>query len=345
VQTRNWTAVTFGCVAAAALAILLDTLIAQLELGAKRRSRRHIMVAAIGLALVFGGGIAGPHVLRWIGAADTRPVVRIGGKTFVEQFILTRVMGSYLDDAGYRVELVENLGSAMVFEALRTGEIDLYVEYTGTAWANYMGRDDIVSPDRTQQLLADWLIREHGVQLVGALGFENAYALAMRQEHADELGIASIADLSRHAPGFRIGGDYEFFERPEWRRLRETYGLNFAEIVSFDSTFMYQAVAQDDVQVISAFTSEGRLAAFDLVVLDDPQQVLPPYDAVMLLSPAADSGVAAALAPLQGAIPAALMREANQKVDVEGWGLDEAAAWLRQEIDEGGEAAARERAP
>ena len=125
---------------------------------------------------------------------------------------------------------------------------------------------------------------EHGIRCLGSLGFENAYGLAMRRDRAQALGIRTIADLARHSSSMKIGGDYEFFGRPEWKSVRDGYGLRFASETSFDSTFMYDAVADGTVDVISAFTSDGRFTAFDLVVLEDPRQAIPPYDAVLLLS-------------------------------------------------------------
>ncbi len=123
-----------------------------------------------------------------------------------------------------------------------------------------------------------------------------------------------------HARDLKIGGDYEFFSRPEWKGIRDSYGLEFSERKQYQSTFMYRAVAGGDVDVISAFTSDGRLAAFDLVVLEDPRDAIPPYDAVLLASPQAarDPAFLAALQPMVGAIDMTIMREANRRVDLEG---------------------------
>jgi osmoprotectant transport system permease protein len=153
--------------------------------------------------------------------------------------------------------------------------------------------------------------------MLGPLGFENAYALAMRRDRAEMLNIKTINDLVLHAPQLSIGGDYEFFDRPEWAALRDAYGLNFRERRQMDSTFMYGAVASGDVDVITAFSSDGRIARDDLVVLDDPRQALPPYDAVLLLSPkrANDQSLRRALDPLIDAIDVELMREANLRAD------------------------------
>ena len=171
------------------------------------------------------------------------------------------------------------------------------------------------------------------IKLLGGLGFENAYALAMPRQRAQALGIRSIADLARHAPRLTIAGDYEFFVRPEWKALRDAYGLAFRDQRQMQSTFMYTAVAAGDVDVISAYTSDGRIAQHDLVVLDDPRHAIPPYDAIVLISPrkAADPKLIDALQPLIGAIDISLMREANLRA-AQGASPDEVARWLWDEI-------------
>src|SRR5690606_30447442 len=221
------------------------------------------------------------------GRGRSARTIRVGGKTFAEQYTLARLLQHQLQQVGYDVEVVQNLGSSIIFSALAQGEIDLYVEYTGTVWVNHMHRQDIAPAWQVERIVAGWLAEEHGVRLAATLGFENAYALAMRRDHAEQLGIRSIADLAGHAGDFTIASDLEFFSRPEWHRLLETYDLNFGQTMSFDATFMYQALAQGEVEVITAFSSDGRIAAYDLVVLDDPQQAFPPYDAVVLLGPSA----------------------------------------------------------
>jgi osmoprotectant transport system permease protein len=155
------------------------------------------------------------------------------------------------------------------------------------------------------------------VTLLGPVGFENAYALAMRRDRAERLGVKTIADLAHYAPTLTIGSDLEFLSRPEWRALQAAYGLRFKSERRYQPSFMYKAVTGGEADVISAYTSDGRIAADDLVVLDDPKHAIPPYDAVILLSPkrAADTRLRAALTPLLGAIPVETMRKANYSVD------------------------------
>jgi osmoprotectant transport system permease protein len=260
--------------------------------------------------------------------------VIVGAKTFTEQYILARLISDRLAAHGFAVELREGLGSTVVFDALVAGEVDLYVDYSGTLWANHMGRGDSESAAAVLDETERWLDAEHGVLLLGPLGFENAYALAMRREHARELGVETLEEVAPLAPGLAIGGDYEFFARPEWAALRKSYGFEFAKQRSFDASLMYGAVASGHVDVISAFSSDGRIAAFDLVVLEDPLQALPPYDAILLLSPDARSreGLLTVLRLLIDAIDDADMRTANKLVDVDHRSIQEAAGYLASSI-------------
>jgi osmoprotectant transport system permease protein len=335
-QTMNWTMVTFGCVAAAALAIVLDLLIGGVERAVKDRRRSLTLVCGIALLAVFGGGLVAPSVVRALkqrGQAE-RPVVWIGSKTFTEQFILADLIADLIEEAGYTAREKGGLGSTVIFDSLSAGEIDCYVDYTGTIWANYMKRERAADSETVLREVSRWLEANHGIRCIGGLGFENAYGLAMKRERADQLGIETIGDLRAHAPDMKIGGDYEFFGRPEWHAIKNSYNIEFLEQTSYDSTFMYQAVDRGAVDVISAFTTDGRIAAFDLVILDDPKNAIPPYDAVLLLSEhaAEKDELVAAVQPLVGAISVETMRRANYLVDREKDKKTVAAAadWLRK---------------
>ncbi|MBI1949209.1 MAG: ABC transporter permease/substrate-binding protein [Deltaproteobacteria bacterium] len=334
-QTRSWATVLVGCAAAAVLALVLDALIALWERAAARRDRRQGALALVGVALLFVGGSSLPssrpdapaNAVSMATATSDVPAdakdraalerVVVGAKTFTEQYILAALLEARLREAGLQVARADSLGSSVVFDALRTGRLDVYVDYSGTLWANVLKRNDVRPAWEMAHEVAAHLAREHDIRVLGALGFENAYALSMRRDRAEALGVRSIADLAAHAPRLRLGSDYEFLQRPEWARVRDAYGLAFKDLVSFDSTFMYDAVHKGDVDVISAFSSDGRIAAYDLVVLEDPLPAFPAYDAIVLLGPRAanDRRVVGALAPLVGTIRVERMRAANLMVD------------------------------
>ena len=311
-QTENWAMVLTGCVASAGLALVVDQLLGLVERGAERRDRRIWGAGLLGLAV----GLAIAVAPLAVNLARPASYV-IGAKNFSEQYILAELMADRLEGQGATVTRKINLGSAVAYRALAAGEIDAYVDYSGTLWANVLGRKD--NPGRAAVLdgLRTELKRRDGVVLLAPLGFENAYALAMRRDRAQALGIRTLADLAAKAPQLTMGGDLEFFSRPEWASVETTYGLRFKAKRQFQPTFMYRALGSGEADVISAFSSDGRIAADDLVVLGDPKGALPPYDAVLLIAPgrADDAKLRAALAGLDGAITVEAMQKANFSVD------------------------------
>src|ERR1039458_3002027 len=144
------------------------------------------------------------------------------------------------------------MGGSIQFLSLRAGSIDCCVDYTGTVWTTLMKRRDIADRATTLDLTTTFLRERYGVVCLGSLGFENAYALAMRRDQAERYGIRTVADLAAHAPHWAIGGDLQFFRRREWAEVRESYGLKFRQIRSMDPTLMYEAVSRGSVDVVSA---------------------------------------------------------------------------------------------
>ncbi|MFN3523234.1 MAG: glycine betaine ABC transporter substrate-binding protein [Phenylobacterium sp.] len=330
-QTENWVFVLFGCAASAALALSADQLLGLIEAAAARRDPRRAVIGAAGL--VAGVALA---LLPLLPTGQGASYV-VGAKNFSEQYILAEMIAHRLERTGASVTRKEDLGSAVAYRALASGELDVYVDYSGTLWTNVLNRTD--NPGRQQVLerLAEELKRRDGVVVLGSLGFENAYALAMRADRARALGIRSLADLARAAPGLTMGSDLEFLSRPEWRAVDAAYGFTFKAERSYQPTFMYRALQAGDVDVISAFSSDGRIAADDLLVLADPKGAIPPYDAVVLVSPkrADDARLRRALEPLIGGVPVEAMRAANLSVDRDQDKLSPAEAARRLERDLG----------
>lgn len=324
-QTENWVFVLFGCVAAAGLALVADQLLGLIEAGARRRDRRRVLAGLAGLA---AGTLAA--FAPMISAGQVSYVV--GAKNFSEQFILADLIGDRLKAAGSSVSQKQGLGSAVVFRALASSDVDVYVDYTGTLWTNVLGRKD--SPPRGRMLteLTQALKARYGVVVLGPLGFENAYALTMRADRAAALGVRSIADLAPRAPELTLGADLEFLSRPEWAAIQSAYGLRFKAQRSYSPTFMYRALEDGQADVISAFSSDGRIAADRLTVLSDPRHAIPNYDAIVLVSPrrADDQRLLGALKPLIGRIDAPHMRQANLMVDRDHdkRSPEDAARWL-----------------
>lgn len=311
-QTQNWALVLAGCVASAGLALIADALLGLIEKGLATRTRSLWAGGLIAVALGIAAALWAQFGER---GEDNR--ILIGAKGFSEQYILARLIGQRLEANGYAIEYRDGLGSAVAHGAVASGDIDILVDYTGTIWTNQMKRED--NPPRDEMLaeIIAWETDTSGIKVLGRMGFENAYGLAMREEFANEQGISSIADLVSVAPTLTIGGDPEFFERPEWIAVRDTYGLRFANNRSFSPTFMYNALQSGEADVISAYTSDGRIASNNLRVLEDPEAAFPNYDAVLLLAPtrATNAEIIKVLEPIIGRIDVDAMREANYAVD------------------------------
>ena len=332
-QTQNQAAVLIGCAAAAALAIGLDMLIRLLESASRELNLRRAVTAGAVLVVVLGVGLL--PLFR----SDSRSnsgVITVGAKTFTEQHVLAELLSKQFRKNGFRVATRPGLGSQIAFDALRAGAIDCYVDYSGTIWTNVMKRTDF--PSRRQMLveIKRYLAVQHGIVSAGRLGFENAYALAMPRALAEQLGIRSISDLAVHAPRLKLGGDVEFFGRPEWEKVREAYRLDFNRTVGMDASLMYEAARAGELDVIAAFSSDGRIAAFDLQVLHDDRSVFPPYDAIILVSrqAAGKPNIFRALQPLIESLDDDAMRMTNKLVDVDGVSPQDAASVLIRQLEE-----------
>lgn len=353
-QTRNWVSVIFGCIFAAALAIILDQIIRVLETALRERRQKLAMGAVTALIVGVAAGLtpqldgmfarsngAGPpiEIVNLDSGPEGRPrlagqTITVGSKTFTEQYILANLLKRVLEAEGATVETLPNLGSTIAFDALRNNTIDIYPEYTGTVWSTIMKRDAPMARNATYIEVAHYLLETHGILAAARLGFENNYGLAMTRPRAAELGVRNIGDLASHGSDITMGGDIELFSRPEWIRVRDTYALHDIGTRSMDSTFMYDAVVSGEVDVISAYTTDGRIAAFDLQLLTDPDVGFPPYDTIVIMSPEAQKlpGLADVLTELSWTINETLMREANKRVDLDGQSPEEAGSYLHTTI-------------
>ncbi len=313
-QTENWVFVLFGCGASAALAIVVDQLLGLIEIGAARRGMKRI---GIGLAALLIGTAVAITPLAGALFGDDKAAYVVGAKNFSEQFILADLISDRLKAAGSVTDTKQGLGSAVAFRALAANDIDVYVDYSGTLWTNVLGHTDTPSRAAMLAALTTELKAKYGVTVLGSLGFENAYALTMKPDRAASLGLKTLEDLSGKAGGLTLGSDLEFLSRPEWTALKSAYGFQFKGMKSYTPTFMYRALSGGEADVISAFSSDGRIAADHLVVLSDTKGAIPSYDAVVLLAPkrANDARLSGVLRPLIGKLTVERMRQANLTVD------------------------------
>jgi glycine betaine/choline ABC-type transport system substrate-binding protein len=289
--------------------------------------------------------------------AQDRPTVTVGSKDFTEQVLLGEMLALLLEDAGYEVERQLNLGgTAVVHEALVNGEIDAYAEYTGTGLLAILDlpltpaspaagatpvADAAASPaaadaaDAVYETVRAEYRERFNLVWLDPLGFNNTYALAMREEQAAELGVETISDLQGVAGDLTFGGTQEFLTRPDGLPgLTEAYGLEFADAVGMDPGIMYQAADSDQVDVISAFATDGRIPALGLVTLEDDQGFFPPYFAAPVVRQELldeDPAVGDVLNKLAGLIDDQTMAGLNLRVDQDGEEPEDVASAFLEE--------------
>ena len=254
-------------------------------------------------------------------AAADRPV-RIGSKNFTEQVILGAIAAGALERAGVPVERRLDLGGSFVcHRALVAGELDLYPEYTGTAFTAILKEKPIADAAAVRTQVGAAYARQWGLVWAPPLGFENTFALVMRGDDARRLGIAKVSDLARH-PELKPGFGYEFVERADGLPgLAAAYGLAFAaRPAEMDLGLLYPALAQGKVDVVAGNSTDGLIAAMGLSVLEDDRRYFPPYEAAFVVRGAVwkNPRVRRALEALSGAITAQAMRRMNAAVDRDG---------------------------
>jgi len=263
------------------------------------------------------------------------PSIRVGSLSFTESVILAEMISLLLEDAGYTVDRTFNLGvSAEAHEALVSGEIDLYVEYTGgglvailglpvpTAGADGSGTPTASVADQTYNAVAAAYLEEFGLVWLDEFGFNNTYALAVTAETAEMMNLRTISDLSDHASGLSLGADLEFPDRQDGLLgLEQVYGIEFGEVVPGDPGLMYEAIGNGEVDVIAAYTTDGRLPDLDLVLLEDDRSFFPPYRAAPVVDLdllEANPEIESIINQLAGTIDENEMAGLNYLVDVEG---------------------------
>ncbi len=286
-----------------------------------------LVVLALGMMLVPLAG-AGSAVAQ----DDEKPTITVGSKDFTEQLVVAEMVSLMLEDAGYPVERKLNLGgTAVVHQALVNGEVDVYVEYTGTGLLALLGMELPDAPDATaspeagsmQDQVYDIVKREYeeqfGLEWLQPWGFNNTYAMAVSRETAEEYDLETISDLDGVAGELKLGATQEFLVRPDGQSgLEDLYGIEFGSEQGLDPGLVYSALDEGDVDVITATATDGRIKSMDLVVLKDDKGFFPPYFAAPVVSQdLLDSNpeVADVLNQLAGTIDDDTMADLNFRVD------------------------------
>jgi osmoprotectant transport system permease protein len=253
---------------------------------------------------------------------SARPI-RVASKPFGESYLLAEMFAQLLEARGFRVERRLGLGATEIaFEALRTDRIDVYPEYTGTGLLAILGERPVPDARQVYDLVSREFQNRYGVRWLPPLGFQNTYAIAVRRETAERLKLATLSDLARASQALRAGLTADFIGRADGLPgLERAYGIRFKSVRPLLPAVKYQALAAGEVDVIDGYSTDGFIARYDLVVLQDDKNFFPPYEAAGIISPSFQrdlpAGVAA-LTELSGRLTELEMRRLNRRQEVDG---------------------------
>lgn len=282
-----------------------------------KRIRRGFVALLLVVLIVFVAGCGGK--------ADQDTVI-VGSKDFTESLILGEMVAQLLEaKTDLNIERRLNLGGTDVnFRALRNDDLDMYVEYDGTAYAFHLDMDEPLSDatdifDDVNRMLQERL----DMKFTAPLGINNTYTLAVPQHIVDEYGLRTYSDLADVADEFVFGVEHEFLNREHdgYPGLRDAYGFTFKDVLAMETGLKYRAIEQNEVQVINAFATDGKLKAFNLTVLEDDKHFFPPYLGAPLVrmdTLERHPEVEEALNTLGGRLSDAEMQQMNFLVDEEG---------------------------
>lgn len=272
--------------------------------------------------------------VRWCAAAwaslllvagcASRERVVVGAKNFTESDLLAEMVAQHIERrTGLPVERRLHLGGTFVcHEAITSGQIDLYVEYTGTAYTAVLKHPPVLDPDSVYRAVAAEYAQRFRLAWGKPFGFNNTFAIVVRRRDAERYGLKKISDVARLARRWHAGFGYEFLERADgFPGLSQTYGLTFAAPpTAMDLGLTYRALADGRVDLIAGNSTDGQIEALDLVALEDDRRYFPPYEAAPVIRSdllRKHPGIATALDQLAGKLSDAEMRRLNALADVE----------------------------
>ena len=249
--------------------------------------------------------------------------VVIGSKNFTEQIILGEILAQQIErKTGLEVDRRFNLGGTFICDtALRSGQIDAYVEYTGTAFTAILKQEPVSDPQRVYLYVKEDY-QNQDLEWLEPLGFNNTFATMIRGDEARKLGVKSLSEVAPFTPGWVAGFGYEFMEREDgFKGLTRTYGLSFVDTKVMELGLMYRALAAGSVDLIAGNSTDGLVAALDLFILEDDLQYFPPYYAAPVVRSETlrqHPELLPALLALKQVISEEQMRIMNYQVDGEG---------------------------
>jgi glycine betaine/choline ABC-type transport system substrate-binding protein/ABC-type proline/glycine betaine transport system permease subunit len=333
VQTVNNYMVLSGAIPACVLALVIDFIIGKIEnvvvpngissnKNVKNRKphkfmdiiKRYKIAFSIVIIVIIVSGISYNYY-------SNQNEIVIGSKNFNEQLILGNMLGTLIEDnTNYKVKEELNLGgTSVVFNAMKSGDVDMYVEYTGTGLVDIMQKKSISDKNKVYSTVKDYFEKNYNMEWLSPLGFNNTYVLAMKKDVASKYNINSISDLAKVSNQLTIGSTMEFLNRTDgFIGLQKTYGLNFKSITGLDGGLRYDSLDKNQTQVTDAFSTDGILQKMNLKTLKDDKNFFPPYYAVPVVRESTLKKypeLKPLLEKLENKITAEDMRKLNYQVD------------------------------
>jgi osmoprotectant transport system permease protein len=276
-----------GAVPAASIALVADLLLGYLERiiqfgGAVKAKSRRLLWSGAAVVLLF---LAGSYFFM----DETAGRVAVGSKDFTEQVILGEILAQAIEGkTGSPVVRRFDLGGNLAHDALITGEIDVYIEYTGTGLLAILKSKPLKDPREVYRLVKDEYAKRFNLEWTEPLGFSNTFAILVRAEDAQKLGLKTVSDAARVSQQWRAGFGQDFMSRSDgYPGFARTYGFHFQEIREMDLSLTYRALAEKQIDLIAGNSTDGLISRYGLVQLDDDRKYFPPYDAVPVVRQAA----------------------------------------------------------
>lgn len=252
-----------------------------IELTKKTRRNQKLILAMFGILLV---GLFGYSAISGVESAEQ--VIVVGGKDFTEQSVVSNLVADIIEEkTDIKVKKQLELGGTQVcFSALKSGDIDLYIEYSGTVYGDTLQYPASNDMDEVYRTIKSDLKEQFDIDVLKQMGFNNTYALAVKPETAEQYQLKKISDLTKVAKELRFGSTLEFLNRSDgFEGLAQLYGIFFKSQIGIDGSSRYVALMNDETEVMDVFATDGLIKKFGLVVLEDDKQYFPPYYAVPLV--------------------------------------------------------------
>ncbi len=299
IQTLNNNLILAGAIPSCLLALLMDFVVGKIELlvtpisfrlsavkfdrntNQRLRRTRKMAFASIGVVLILA--ISAVVATSFTGSDK---VIRVGSKNYTEQQVLGFMIADLIEgNTDITVDRQINLGGTQIcFEAIKSGEIDVYIDYTGTAFVSMLGNQPISDREQVYNTVKADLKDQFGIEVLQEYDFNNTYVLAMMPDVAEKYGIQNISDLARNSSNMIFSPTPEFSNREDgWLGLEVAYGLNFRDIRVLDGGMRYSAITNYETDVITAFATDGLLKTYNLQMITDDQEFFVPYYAIPLV--------------------------------------------------------------